>query len=142
MLAYCLIIGRPEETTIPETSTPLADGFTPVTRTPLSAQVATQLRAAIMAGDIAPGQELPTERELVEAFGVSRASVREALGSLRAEGLVVSAGAPARAVVAEDLDRPAREALVNLMRLRGVALEDLVELRCLLETAALERAAA
>jgi GntR family transcriptional regulator, transcriptional repressor for pyruvate dehydrogenase complex len=132
---------KAQKDAISSTSTSLANGFTAVTRTPLSAQVAAQIRAAIMAGEIGPGQELPTERELVEMFGVSRASVREALGSLRAEGLVVSAGAPARAVVAADLDRPAREAMVNLMRLRGVGLEDLIELRCLLETAALERAA-
>jgi DNA-binding FadR family transcriptional regulator len=123
------------------TPEPLGNGFEGVSRIPLSAQVATQLRRAIMAGELAPGDELPTERELVETFGVSRASVREALGSLRAEGLITGAGAPARAVVASDLDRPAREALANLMRLRGVALDDLVELRCVLETAALSDAA-
>lgn len=119
----------------------LGNGFAAVERIPLSAQVAAQLRRAIMAGEVSPGEQLPTERELVETFGVSRASVREALGSLRAEGLIVGPGAPARAVVAGDLDRPAREAIANLLRLRGVELEDLVEVRSLLETAALARAA-
>jgi GntR family transcriptional repressor for pyruvate dehydrogenase complex len=115
--------------------------FKGVNRLPLYLQVAEQIRQAIMAGDFAPGDELPTERELGETFGVSRASVREALRSLRAEGLILSTGAPARSVVTDAVDQPAREALVNLMRLRGVALEDLVDLRCLLETAALEAAA-
>jgi GntR family transcriptional regulator, transcriptional repressor for pyruvate dehydrogenase complex len=119
----------------------LTRGFHRVNRIPLSAQIAQQLRRAIMDGELAPGDELPTEHELVEEFGVSRATVREALGALRAEGLLVGAGAPARAVVASDLDRPAREAVANLMRLRGVELDDLVELRCLLETAALADAA-
>jgi GntR family transcriptional repressor for pyruvate dehydrogenase complex len=119
----------------------LTRGFHRVNRIPLSAQIAQQLRRAIMDGQLAPGDELPTEHELVEEFGVSRATVREALGALRAEGLLVGAGAPARAVVASDLDRPAREAVSNLMRLRGVELDDLVELRCLLETAALADAA-
>jgi GntR family transcriptional repressor for pyruvate dehydrogenase complex len=123
------------------TTSPLANDFKAVSRTPLYLQVAEQIRRAIIAGEIAPGDELPTERELAETFGVSRASVREALRSLRAEGLLVGAGAPSRSVVAHHLDQPAREALANLLRLRGVNLDDLVELRCLLETAALERAA-
>jgi DNA-binding FadR family transcriptional regulator len=119
----------------------LAREFRAAKRIPVSAQVAQQLRRAIMDGELAPGDQLPTEHDLVETFGVSRASVREALGALRAEGLLVGAGAPARAVVASDLDRPAREAMANLMRLRGVELDDLIELRCLLETAALADAA-
>jgi GntR family transcriptional repressor for pyruvate dehydrogenase complex len=115
--------------------------FKEVSRLPLYLQVAEQIRQAIIAGEYAPGDELPTERELGEMFGVSRASVREALRSLRAEGLVLSTGAPARSVVSDAVDQPAREALANLMRLRGVALDDLVDLRCLLEVAALEAAA-
>jgi DNA-binding FadR family transcriptional regulator len=41
-----------------------------------------------MRGDFKPGDALPSERELVEAFGVSRVSVREAIRSLEAIGLV------------------------------------------------------
>lgn len=115
--------------------------FKEVNRLPLYLQVAEQIREAIMAGEFSPGDELPTERELGETFGVSRASVREALRSLRAEGLVLSTGAPARSVVTDAVDEPAREALANLLRLRGVALGDLVDLRCLLEVAAVEAAA-
>jgi DNA-binding GntR family transcriptional regulator len=47
------------------------------------------LRAAIVSGRFRPGQRLP-ERELCELTGASRASVREALRQLEAEGLVVT----------------------------------------------------
>jgi DNA-binding GntR family transcriptional regulator len=46
------------------------------------------LRAAILSGRFAPGQRL-VERELCELTGASRASVRETLRQLEAEGLVV-----------------------------------------------------
>lgn len=45
----------------------------------LSEGVVNELLAAIRAGDFQPGEKLPSERELVEAFGVSRVSVREGL---------------------------------------------------------------
>lgn len=50
--------------------------------------LAEQLREAILAGEIAEGQSLPPERELVERTGLTRGSVREALKQLAAEGLV------------------------------------------------------
>jgi DNA-binding GntR family transcriptional regulator len=45
------------------------------------------LRAALMAGDVVPGQRL-VEAELAETFGVTRASMRAALIDLTADGLV------------------------------------------------------
>ncbi|SEB59389.1 GntR family transcriptional regulator [Streptomyces melanosporofaciens] len=45
------------------------------------------VREAILQGDLEPGRRL-TERELGELTGVSRTSLREALRSLQAEGLV------------------------------------------------------
>jgi GntR family transcriptional regulator, trigonelline degradation regulator len=50
-------------------------------------RVTDAVREAIMRGDLAPGRRL-TERELGELTGVSRTSLREALRSLQAEGLV------------------------------------------------------
>ena len=48
------------------------------------------LIAQIESGDLAPGQRLPTEQEIVAATGVSRTVVREALAALRAEGLITT----------------------------------------------------
>ena len=51
---------------------------------PLRQQVVDRLRAAVIAGDLAPGQRL-TERELIDRVGVSRTVIREALRQLESE---------------------------------------------------------
>lgn len=50
--------------------------------------LAGKLAAAITAGEFAPGARLPTEKQLVERFDVSRAVVREAIARLKTEGFV------------------------------------------------------
>ena len=50
--------------------------------------VAGRLRRAIVQGELAKGAMLPVERDLIESFGVSRATMREALRILEAEGLL------------------------------------------------------
>ncbi len=57
-------------------------------RPKLSERVVTALRSQVLAGEIAPGQKLPTEGRLTETFGVSRTVIREAIASLAADGLV------------------------------------------------------
>lgn len=50
--------------------------------TPAYLQLQERLRSAILEGDIAPGEALPSERELAESLGLSRMTVRRALGAL------------------------------------------------------------
>jgi GntR family transcriptional regulator len=52
-------------------------------------QIADDLREQIRDGRLAPGDKLPSERELVERHGTAQATVRQALAVLRLEGLVV-----------------------------------------------------
>jgi GntR family transcriptional regulator, transcriptional repressor for pyruvate dehydrogenase complex len=69
----------------------LSDIATPartIPRPKLSAMVADTLRARLTAGQLHPGQRLPTESRLTHEFGVSRTVVREALAALAADGLV------------------------------------------------------
>ena len=54
----------------------------------LFARVADSLRSDILANRMAPGHKLPSESDLEGAFGVSRITVRQALASLHAEGLI------------------------------------------------------
>lgn len=54
----------------------------------LAADVAARLRAAILNGHFGPGERLP-EESLARSMGVSRGPIREALGQLEREGLVV-----------------------------------------------------
>ncbi len=55
---------------------------------PLYLQLATVMRQRIAAGRWRSGQRLPTLQELVREFGVSRVTVREAVGTLEDEGLI------------------------------------------------------
>jgi GntR family transcriptional regulator len=55
---------------------------------PLWAQIETSLRARISSGELGPGERLPAERDLARVLGVSRMTVRQALGALAEAGLV------------------------------------------------------
>jgi GntR family transcriptional regulator len=57
-------------------------------RRPLHVTIAERLTEAIGSGELAPGTRLPPERALAAAFGVSRMTVRQALGELEREGLL------------------------------------------------------
>jgi DNA-binding GntR family transcriptional regulator len=59
-----------------------------VVRAPLYGQLAQILRQCITTGHYPPGSWLPSEQALADAQGVSKATVRQALSALRAEGLV------------------------------------------------------
>jgi DNA-binding GntR family transcriptional regulator len=54
---------------------------------PVHQQIASDLRAAILAGDLTPGAQLPTEHVLAERYEVSRATARTALQLLVHDGL-------------------------------------------------------
>ena len=55
---------------------------------PLYVQIKDTLRAQILDGTYAPHSQMPSEHELCALFGVSRITVRQALGDLQKEGLV------------------------------------------------------
>ena len=57
---------------------------------PVYKQVADALRTAIRNGELADGQPLASETELMQRYGVSRNSARNAVALLRIEGLVVT----------------------------------------------------
>ncbi|MGH8932846.1 MAG: GntR family transcriptional regulator [Egibacteraceae bacterium] len=57
---------------------------------PVYKQVADALRGAIRSGELRDGERLPSETELTARYGVSRNSVRTAIGLLRLEGLVAT----------------------------------------------------
>ena len=54
----------------------------------LAQRVVDGLKESILAGELVPGAKLPSEAELLAAYGVSRTVVREAVSRLQAEGLV------------------------------------------------------
>ena len=56
----------------------------------LTREAVDRLAAEIVNGKLRPGARLPTELEMMNAMGVSRTVVREAVAALRAQGLVVT----------------------------------------------------
>src|SRR5258707_4706439 len=66
----------------------------------LEQEVVDRLMERIRTGEIAPGAQLPSERELMEIYGVGRPAVREALQTLERSGIVeIVHGERARVVV-------------------------------------------
>jgi GntR family transcriptional regulator, transcriptional repressor for pyruvate dehydrogenase complex len=118
-----------------------------VSSQPLSAsgRVQSALREAIELQELMPGDRLPPEHELAREYGVSRTAVREAVKGLRALGFVtVERG------VGTFVSVDVHAAIGNLMRtswrIEGVSLQELLEVRSVIEEAsivlAVERATA
>jgi GntR family transcriptional regulator len=57
---------------------------------PVYRQLARILRDQIRTGELRPGAALPSEAALSQTFGVGRDAVRDALASLRNDGLVIT----------------------------------------------------
>lgn len=54
---------------------------------PLHISISEKLRHQITSGKYAPGEKLPSEHQLIETFGVSRITVRQAIANLVNQGL-------------------------------------------------------
>ncbi len=70
--------------------------------TPLYTQLADILRGLIESGELQPCSPLPSESYLQQEHGVSRGTVRMAIGVLRDEGLVITISARGTFVKARD----------------------------------------
>jgi GntR family transcriptional regulator len=68
----------------------VASGVDPTSDRPVYRQIADQLRAAIEAGELGPGDRLPSESELMRRHDVAQGTVRNALSVLRGEGLILA----------------------------------------------------
>jgi GntR family transcriptional regulator/MocR family aminotransferase len=84
---------------------------------PLHEQLERQLREAIQAGRLGPGEPLPSSRGLAATLGVTRGVVSEAYGQLASEGyLHVRQGAPVRVAPSVQRQRPREPARSLLPR--------------------------
>lgn len=108
----------------------------PIPRRKLHQEVLDRLIARIRSGEFPPGAQLPSERELMDAYGVGRPSIREALQQLERSGIIgISHGERSRVLlptaegVVAQLTEPAR----FLLSVDPDALEHLKEARILLE---------
>lgn len=109
-------------------------------------QVAEQLRALILTGELAPGARLPTEPELSTMFGVSRSTVREALRVLSSQHLVIttrgaSGGTSVASPEPEDIGNFLEASFGLMSGADAVTVEQFLELRELIEVPATRLAA-
>lgn len=109
---------------------------------PMSSALAEQLHRSIIGGDLSIGKSMPTERELMIKYGVSRATVREALRSLRAQDLIeVRRGRNGGSFVLGPSPEMIVRPLNQLIGGQGFRLVDLVYAREAIEPAAAAQAA-
>src|SRR5690242_3892764 len=59
-------------------------------RTPPSKTIAEAIRSQIESGELAPGAQLPSERDLASTYGTARNTAREAVRILSDAGLVIT----------------------------------------------------
>lgn len=107
-----------------------------------AAGLATQLRNMILADGLQPGDPLPSEAELIRDQGLSRATVREALRILDAEGFArVRIGRTGGVEVAHPDPDDLGTWLATQLTLRAVTVQTLVEFRRIVEPVAAALAA-
>jgi DNA-binding FadR family transcriptional regulator len=105
-------------------------------------QIADELRAMIVSGELVEGDSLGHEPDLVERFGVSRPSLREALRILEAEGFItVVRGVRGGVVVHAPDQRMIARSAALLLQARNVPLADVFDARGLIEPVAVRRLA-
>jgi GntR family transcriptional regulator, transcriptional repressor for pyruvate dehydrogenase complex len=118
-------------------STPRRDDtglFARVSVARASSAIADQIREAILTGRVPEGERLAPERELAEQFGVSRVTVRDALRSLEAMGLVeVRVGARGGAFVTAPTGSVVAQSMSDMMMMSAVSPGDIVEARLIVE---------
>lgn len=115
-----------------------------VLRTPKTAElIANHLRGQIVRGELAPDESLPSEVELMEQFGVSRPTMREAYRILETERLIsVRRGAQGGArVTAPDIAVAARYVGL-ILQLQGTTIDEVYEARRVTEASCVRRLAA
>ncbi|ODQ94394.1 GntR family transcriptional regulator [Mycolicibacterium holsaticum] len=101
-------------------------------------QVEEQIRHAIRSGALVTGQKLPTEIELAADFGVSRTTIREALRTLVADGLLEKMPGAGGGSFVRSLDHHAfgadvGEYIENMLRVGSVDYREVAEVRRMLE---------
>jgi GntR family transcriptional regulator, transcriptional repressor for pyruvate dehydrogenase complex len=108
----------------------------------MSTQIVAQVRDALFAKELRPGDFLGTEKDLAERFGVSRIVARDALRTLEAQGIVeIKVGSGGGARIAQGNARLFAEALAVQLDLAGVSVAEIMDAQRAIECLAAELAA-
>lgn len=108
----------------------------------ITQKIIDQIRTAILEGKLKPGDILPPEKELTEQFGVSKQTLRESLRALEHMGLIdVRKGIGGGAHIVEVDIEVTKQSLANFLYFKDLSIENLSELRKLIEPHAAGKAA-
>ncbi|RCV86220.1 FadR/GntR family transcriptional regulator [Billgrantia montanilacus] len=111
----------------------------PLEKKSLSDDVVAKIKSMIVSGELNEGDRIPSERELCDQFGVSRASVREGLKILSLQGLLSRTNAGT--VITTNFSSILEETLALKILLNDCSYEDVTEARMFLEKAMVRLAA-
>jgi DNA-binding FadR family transcriptional regulator len=96
--------------------------------------VAEEIKSWIATQDMKPGDRLPQEKELMQIFGVSNGTTREALKALEVQGLVaISTGPAGGAYLLEVPEQHAMQLLGNYFYFRPLNVRQIYDMRVILE---------
>ena len=100
----------------------------------ISDGIITQIRNSILTGEMKPGDRLASEKELVEQFCVSKASMREALRVLEVLGLVeVKKGVGGGTFVSEVDTNTTILSMINFLHFNPFTVKDITMVRYFIE---------
>ena len=103
-------------------------------RVKLSDQIVESVKSWVVLNQMQPGDRLPNERELMEQFGYSKGTVREALKSLEVQGLVSIRTGPNGGAILERVPYgKASELLRNFLHFDQPSGSEIYALRTLIE---------
>ena len=109
--------------------------FQSVKSNKISEHIIEQIRKTIFEGELKPGDKLPSEKELTKNFKVSKATLREAMRSLEVLGfLEIKKGVSGGAFVTEVDMKTARDSFINFLHFKNLSLDNLTEVRLILES--------
>lgn len=104
--------------------------------------IAAQIRKQIVMGELAEGDTLPSEAEMIKRLGVSRPTLRQAFRILETEHLIaVQRGSRGGGKVFRPSAKLASRYLSDLLRYRATTLGDVLKARVMIEPAAVAQMA-
>lgn len=118
---------REKEATFPK--------FTPVATKRASEIIYDQIHAMILSGELAPGDRLPSERQMMELFQRSRPTIREGLRMLERNGFIKTIPGSVGAVVLPPSNKNIQRTMEDALKSQHISLDEMMEYRLISETA-------
>lgn len=115
----------------------------PIRRSKLHELVSQKLEDMIRSGALKPGDRLPSERDIMAAYGIGRPAVREAFLSLQSKGFITTESGRRACVTAPSVDNvfTTLDSIVGMIIRREESLKNLFDARRFIEAAMARHAA-